>query len=225
MLARLAKISRPFLDQVSDRDVAALKQAAISMRYQAGELIHNRGDNKPGLSIVKSGLVRVGLIHTDGTFVIMSMLGAGQTFGEFTLFADLPRTHDIIAQNETLVWQLPGNRFLQLCENCPALLPALLKTSLVRNFALLEMIEAMRSLPVLERVAKMLVILVATARQGENFYTRHSDLSATLGVSRATLSKALSKLEELSFIERGYGRINISDHEALTNWVLSRELM
>lgn len=223
MLHQLADISRPFLEQLSQKDIAALKSAAILMRYQDDELIHNRGDDKPGLSIVTSGLIRVGVIHEDGTFIITSMLGKGQTFGEFTLYADRPRTHDIIAQGETQVWQLPGTRFLNLCDTHPALLPALLKTSLVRNFVLLEMIEALRSLPVVERVAKILVLLVTMARQGDNFYARQSDLAATLGLSRATLSKALARLEALGLITRGYGRIMIIDHGALTDWVSARD--
>lgn len=223
MLSKLRTISVPYLDQLVDTDVEALKTVAIPMRYADGELIHNRGDDKPGLSIVRSGLVRVGVIRTDGTFVITSMLGAGQTFGEFTLFADLPRTHDIIAQGETLVWQLPGKRFLRLCEKKSNLLPALLQTSLVRNYVLLELIEAMRSLPVLERLAKTLVILVATAGQGDEFYTRQSDLAATLGMSRPTLSTALTKLEALNLITRGYGRIHISDFQSLTEWVSARD--
>jgi len=223
MLSKLRDISVPYLEQLVDSDLESLKAAAIPMRYADGELIHNRGDDKPGLSIVRSGLVRVGVIRTDGTFVITSMLGVGQTFGEFTLFADLPRTHDIVAQGETLVWQLPGKRFLRLCENNGALLPALLQTSLVRNYVLLELIEAMRSLPVLERVAKTLVILVATARQGDEFYTRQSDLAATLGMSRPTLSTALAKLETLKLITRGYGRIQISDYQSLTEWVSARD--
>lgn len=223
MLLELNALSRPFLAQLSGQDITALERAAIAMRYQDGELIHNRGDNKPGLSIVRSGAVRVGIIRENGTFVITSMLGPGQTFGEFTLFADLPRTHDIMAQGEAQIWQLPGMRFLQLCENRPDLLPALLKTSLVRNYLLLEMIEAMRSLPVLERVAKILLILVATSQQGDKFYTRQSDLAATLGMSRATLSKALGQLERLDLISRGYGRIMIPDHKISTNWVSARD--
>ena len=223
MLDQLVQISHPFLEQLAEDDIADLRALAIPMRYSDGELIHNRGDDKPGLSIVRSGLIRVGVIRSDGTFVITSILGEGQTFGEFTLFADLPRTHDIIAQGEAEVWQLPGQRFLRLCETNANLLPALLKTSLVRNYILLEMIEAMRSLPVLERVAKTLLILVTTARHGDGFYTRQSDFAATLGMSRATLSKALAQLEERTLIERGYGRITISDHIALTEWVRARD--
>lgn len=223
MLEKLSKITDPFLEQLSNADVAALETASIAMRYESGALIHNRGDDKPGLSIVRSGLIRVGVIREDGTFVITSMLGPGQTFGEFTLFASLPRTHDIIAEGETYVWQLPGTRFMRLSEKHPAIMPALLRTSLVRNYILLEMIEAMRSLPVLERVAKMLVILVATARQGDKFTTRQSDLAATLGLSRATLSKVLRQLETRDLISRGYGRINIPDPEILTQWVSARD--
>jgi CRP-like cAMP-binding protein len=223
MLERLAAISDPFLKMVSPNALSTIEAASILMKYSDGALIHNRGDEKPGLSIVRSGLVRVGMIREDGTFVITSLLGAGQSFGEFTLFADLPRTHDIVAQGETEVWQLPGARFSRLCETQPELMEALLKTALVRSHVLLEMIEAMRSLPVLERVAKILVILVTTTGESSHFYTRQSDLAVTLGLSRTTLSKALTQLEADGLVARGYGQISLPDRDRLIAWIRTRE--
>ncbi len=223
MLERLAAISDPFLKMISPNALSAIEAASILIKYGDGALIHNRGDDKPGLSIVRSGLVRVGMIREDGTFVITSLLGAGQSFGEFTLFADLPRTHDIVAQGETEVWQLPGARFSRLCETQPELMEALLKTALVRSHVLLEMIEAMRSLPVLERVAKILVILVTTTGENSHFYTRQSDLAVTLGLSRTTLSKALTQLEADGLVARGYGQISLPDRDRLIAWISARE--
>lgn len=215
MLEKLSGIARPFLKSISPESVAAIKAAAIPMKYAEGALIHNRGDDKPGLSIVRRGTVRVGIIRADGTFVITSLLGAGQTFGEFTLYAGLPRTHDIIAMGETEIWQLPRRRFLELAETRPELTEALLRTGLVRTHILLEMIEAMRSLPVLERVAKTLVILITTAGEETTFRCRQSDLAATLGMSRQTLSAALRKLEGLGLVTTGYGEISLADRERL----------
>jgi len=223
MLDRLADISHPFMDRLSPKGVQAVKNAAISMRYVDGELVHNRGDEKPGLSIVRSGVVRIGVIRPDGTFALTSLLGPGQTFGEFTLFAGLPRTHDIVAQGDTEIWQLPGDRFLNLCEKHTELTQALLATSLVRSHTLLELIEAMRSLPVLERVAKTLVIMVTAAGRSKNYYTRQSDLAISLGISRTTLSKALMTLERDGLVSRGYGKIHLPDRERLIKWVSARD--
>ena len=223
MLDRLSEISRPFMDMITAESRRAIEASAIKMRYSDGALIHNRGDEKPGLSIVRQGIVRVGLIRTEGTFVITSIFGPGQSFGEFTLFAGLPRTHDIIAQGETEVWQLPGERFLRLREKRPDLMEALMKTALVRSHVLLEMIEAMRSLPDLERVAKVLVILMTTAGQTSQFYTRQSDLAVTLGLSRTSLSKALAQLEADGLVTRGYGQIRLPDRDRLITWITARD--
>jgi CRP-like cAMP-binding protein len=224
MLDKLAQISTPFLKSISPDALQAIKQAAISMKYADGALIHNRGDEKPGLSIVRRGTVRVGIIRADGTFVIASLLGAGQAFGEFTLYAGLPRTHDIIAMGETEIWQLPRNRFLELTKTRPELTEALLRTGLVRSHILLEMIEAMRSLPVLERVAKTLVILVTTAGDGPTFRCRQSDLAATLGLSRQTLSAALKRLTKMGLVKLEYGGITLPDRQLLISWLGKRDI-
>jgi len=223
MLDKLSEIAQPFLSGLPASSVRDIQSVAIPMKYADGALIHNRGDDKPGLSIVRRGTVRVGLIRTDGTFVITSLLGAGQTFGEFTLYAGLPRTHDIIAMGETEIWQLPRQRFLKLAETRPELTQGLLKTALVRTHILLEMIEAMRSLPVLERVAKILLILVTTAGKDSVFHCRQSDLAVTLGISRMTLSKALKTLEKLGLVTLGYGGIALPDKARLIAWITERD--
>jgi len=224
MLDRLAALSSPFLERLSPETMKVVAAASIPVKYTDGGLIHNRGDEKPGLSIVRSGSVRVGIIRPDGTFVITSILGPGQNFGEFTIFAGLPRTHDIIAQGETEIWQLPAERFHRLSDVMPDITQAILAITLVRNYVLLELVEAMRSLPVKERVAKTLFMLVTLAGRETRFYTRQSDLAATLGLSRTTLSKALSQLENEGLVSRGYGVIRLPDRERLFHWITARDI-
>ena len=98
----ICRIVRPqastsFMETLPVASAHRLRRAAVLVRYGEGELIHNRGDDKPGLSIVHRGHVRVGIYGYAGTFILSALLGPGQTFGEFTLLAGLPRTHDAVA--------------------------------------------------------------------------------------------------------------------------------
>jgi len=90
---------------------------------------------------------------------------------------------------------------------------------LKRTHSLLELLDAMRRLPLRERTAKVLLNLV-NANESENLIEcRQSDLAATLGVTRASLNKALQQLAELELIELGYGKIELSNNRALSEWV------
>ena len=211
--------TKPLLDQVSPRVAGQILSIANLVKYADGQLIHNRGDDKPGLSLVKSGSVNVGMYGVDGTFVMTTILGAGQFFGEFTLFAGLPRTHDISAKVPTEIYQISGPRFLQLYHQETELSQALLASSLIRLHSALEILDAIRRLPLLERTAKILHIMIRTGGNPKFLDCRQSDLAYTLGVSRVSLGKALQKLAILGLIELGYGHIQLPDPAKLTSWV------
>jgi CRP-like cAMP-binding protein len=72
-------------DLISSSVDEQLRDIATPFRYQAGQLIHHRGDDKPGISIVRAGVVKVGNIGSDGSFVATTELGPGRYFGELTL--------------------------------------------------------------------------------------------------------------------------------------------
>ncbi len=193
--------------------------AGAVIRYQDGQLIHSRGDLKPGISIVVSGAVQVGVYGSDGLFVMTSNLGPGQTFGEFTLFANLPRTHDITAAGETEINQISAAAFERLYEAHSEISRALLTTTLVRSHRLLEILDAIRRLPMRERTAKVLFTMLQTAGGDQSFEYRQAELAHALGVSRTSLATALKQLRDLGLIDTGYGEIRIPDPDKLQRWV------
>lgn len=197
-----------------------LLRAAVLVRYGEGELIHNRGDGKPGLSIVHRGHVRVGTYGYEGTFILSALLGPGQTFGEFTLLAGLPRTHAAVAaSSDTEVHQLSRERFLTFFRDDPAVAQALLSTTLVRMHLLLESLDHHRRLPLDARVASALVGLTATLAEPEIAPIRQADLACMLGMSRMSVSKALKALAGRGLVELGYGVIRIPDPSRLADWL------
>lgn len=219
MLDLLTAHAPAFMDLLPEDAANRLKDAATLTSYGDGQLIHNRGDDKPGLSIVHTGAAQAGVLGEDGSFVLTSILGPGQIFGEFTLFAGLPRTHDMTASGPTEIYQLTASRFTALYDSDPAISRALLSSSLARTHLLLEMMDAIRRLPLPARTAKVLVNMMQTTRDQDRFECRQSDLAFTLGVSRMSLNKALKELAEAGLIETGYGVIKLVDRPRLLDWL------
>lgn len=214
--------SPALLKQVTPETRARLIAAATIVKYSAGQMIHSRGDDKPGLSIVKSGAVRVGIYGTDGDFVMTSMLGEDHSFGEFTLFTTLPRTHDISAAVATEIYQLSQASFTRIYDSAPDLARALTTATLIRSHLLLEMLDAIRRLPLLERTAKFLITTMTTQGGVSTLDYRQSDFAYMLGVSRVSLNRALKQLADLDLIELGYGAINIPSPNVLEDWLTRR---
>lgn len=216
----LTKIISPaFLDQLPEVVVNELLFDAVLMKYSDGQLIHTRGALKPGLSIVNKGAAHVGVNGVDGTFVMVAALGPGECFGEFTLFTELPRTHDISSIGESEIYQLSKTKFDTLYQRHPSISRALLKTTLTRTHILLEMLDAIRRLPIVERTAKTLLSMSYTLGGSTVLHSRQDDLAYTLGVTRVSLGKALKKLSKLGLIDVGYRKITIINQSELIRWV------
>lgn len=194
-------------------------QAATLVTYQDGQLIHVRGETKPGLSIVHRGAVRVGTVGIDGSLVTITILGEGQSFGELTLFSGLPRTHDVSAVGKTQIYQINPARFERLFDQNPALAKALLITTLARSHHLLELLDDMRRLSLPVRAAKFIVTMSKSAVLPGQVRCTQAELAFALGVSRVSLGKALKRLMTLELISLGYGYINIPSLPALCAWV------
>lgn len=212
----------PYLDLLPRECVAQLRSVGHRRTFSDGQFVHSRGDENPGISIIEDGAAQAGIYSADGSFVLTSYIGPGHTFGDFTVFTNLPRTHDISAVGPTTILEVPARRFKALCSEDPQYMQALMQTTLMRSHLILEMLHAVRSLPLLERVAKFLLILAPGGANAPKLKFRQSDLASTLGVSRASMNAALAKLETLGLLERGYGYVTIHDRTALATWLNSR---
>lgn len=220
MLDLLERNSPALMQLISPALAEELHKASVTVKYDDGQSIHSRGDNKPGVSIVKSGAARIGTLGMDGSFITVSVLGVGQSFGEHTLFADLPRTHDVSAVGPTEIDQIPGPVFMRLFDEQRELAPALLKTALARSYAFLEQLDDMRRLALHVRLAKFLMSIGVANQQAEAVIKcLQSELAFTLGVSRVAIGKAVKRLHAAGLIEPGYGQITLRDRARLKRWI------
>ncbi len=202
---------------------ARLRGVATRVGYPDGRLIHARGDDKPGFSIVANGAVRFVKRLADGGELTISVLGPGHSFGEATLFGGMARAYDAVAVGETAVDQISKVAFERLLGAEPALGRALLVATTRRLYAALGFLDDLRSLPLEARAAKLILGMTASAKRTDRIECRQSDLAFTLGVSRVSVGKALGALQQLRLINLGYGEIGIPDRRALATWVAARE--
>jgi len=209
----------PFMQLLSPELAQRLSESGHRRALSDGQFVHSRGDQRPGVSIIEDGAAQAGIYGADGEFILTSYIGPGHTFGEFTVFTTLPRSHDISAVGATTLLEVPAPRFLALCQEEPDYMHALLQTTFMRSHLVLEMLHAVRSLPLLQRVAKFLLILAPGGPNVPVLRFRQSDLASTLGLSRASMNRALATLAEKELIERGYGNIKICNRDRLTHWL------
>lgn len=211
-----------FFQLLSAEQQGRLIEIASLVHYSDKQLVHCRGDDKPGLSVIKSGSVNVGVGGADGTFVLTTILGPGECFGEFTLFTELPRTHDIYSAGSTSIYQIPAAPFMRVFSSDADYAKALLKTTLMRTHQMLELFDTFQRLPLMERTAKILLSMSLSSGDFHEVKCRQSDLAITLGTTRVSLGKVLQNLSHEGLIELGYGKILLPDRQHLQAWLEQR---
>lgn len=214
--------SPALLDLLPENTLIALRERANHIVYKDGQLIHERGDLKPGLSIVHSGKVRFGNPGSDGSYVTTALFGEGHCFGEFTLFANLPRTHDAVAVGETVINQIDAASIDRLLISQPELYRVMLVAVTRRLHAAVEFMDDMRRLPLKVRIAKLVHSISKTSDKIGEIKLTQSDMAFSFGVSRVSIGQALSSLQSEKLVKTGYGKIYIPDPERLALWVASR---
>lgn len=206
-------------DLLTPRLAARLRAGGTPVRYADRALIHARGDIKPGLSMVRTGSVRFGNPGSDGSYIVITVMGPGQCFGEFSLFADLPRTHDAVAIGDTVVDQISRTAFDAILAEEPELSRIMLTAVTGRLHAAMEMLDDMRRLPLAVRAAKLIRQLAGASARPDLVRCTQTELAFALGVSRVSSGKALGRLQALGLVEPGYGQIGIPDLDRLTSWI------
>jgi len=211
--------SKSFLKVLPENLRDALLAKAKLHRYADGEQIHRRGDTGQALSVIASGRVRFSNIGKDGKRVSLITLGIGESFGEFTLFADSPRMFDMHARGETTVQVIERKPFENLLKAKPELASFIISMLARRLLTALEVLDDERRLPLITRLAKALLRRPRAEAEEVEITVTQKDLADELTVSRVALGTALGKLRKLGLLETSYGRIAITDLDAMKQWV------
>jgi CRP/FNR family transcriptional regulator, cyclic AMP receptor protein len=99
------------LNEAELSDVAALMERR---GYSAGDVVFHQGDIGDRFFYVAEGKVQVWLKLPDGGSRELATLGPGQYFGELALLDDLPRSADVICGEESELWSLEREQFINL---------------------------------------------------------------------------------------------------------------
>ena len=179
----------------------------------AGEMLYRKGDPVGGFYGVVQGAIKVSTLGGDGREGILSVVEAGNWFGEASLVDGLPRPHDATAVQRTVVLVVSQPAFNRLMQR-GVFARAIGGLLCGRLRALYGMVEDSMLRSTRTRVARRLLALArgdATMSNDARASVTVSQeaLAMMLGITRQTLSKELKVLAHAGVLSMGYGRIEI----------------
>jgi CRP-like cAMP-binding protein len=199
----------PLFEGAEPRVVARLAERGVVRQYRRGTYLFHQGDESPGVFFLASGRVEISSLSANGQRQLHTTIDHPQFFGELGVLGDMPRTASALALEDSTVWVVPGEVFVQFLQEEPGAARALLR-ALARQVQSHEaFVEDLLYLDLKGRVAKRLLQLVSPSLDelpGDGAVlpsiVTHADLASLCGGSRENVTRILSDLQRRGFLER-----------------------
>lgn len=208
----------------SPEEKALLQDLGTPLTIPPQGMVYFQGDPADKIYYIRKGRVRVFQNTASGREVNLDVVEAGHIIGESAFAPGQVRPACVQAVNtvqlvsfrqEDLTPHFQARptlalHFLQQCSNTMDRL-----TSRLREQCLLDRFG---------KTASFILDLTATdspekGTVGGSLPYTHENIAESLGLSRSTVTMVLGRFEKLGWVKSGYGKLQILDREALTEFV------
>jgi len=186
--------------------VSASEHIFTTCIFPKRSLVFDQGDPTRIVYLIKRGKVRVTRLTPDGKEVTLAVLGAGDIFGEETLFDDQPRTTHAICIDECLLCTAKADDLFALLAGNPTLA---INVAKILNDRLVEASATMEDLAYAKISDRLMHLFVRLADEhgvptpsGTRLDVRltHADIASLIGSTRETVSLEMAQLARVGRI-------------------------
>ena len=196
----------PIFSELTDGDITSLSRLASRRRYPKDTVVFFENEEGDSFFMILEGRIKVTILGDDGREVILSMLGAGDFFGEMALLDNEPRSATAIAVEETELLSLHRTDFQTVLTDNRSITVALIKVLTSRLRRANHQISTLALLDVYGRVARVIVDMAREEgrrlRDGRIAFRRatHQEIANRIGTTRETVTRMLKDLERQGLI-------------------------
>ena len=187
-----------------------IEQSGSVRKYAKDEIIYLQGDTAQSFCYIKKGSVKVYMNSVDGNEKTLNTARHGEIIGEGAFFDKKPK-----ALTNTEVIMIDKKRLTDIIAQHPTLAFELLEILANRIRLLSSQLDSMTFMQADARIAGF---LLESEHNGIVAIT-HEEIANTVGVSRVTVSKTLSRFAKSGYISTEYRRILIKSREGLEKLV------
>jgi CRP/FNR family cyclic AMP-dependent transcriptional regulator len=205
----------PIFDSLSDDRLAPVARAASLRSVPRGAVVLRAGAHtdvhNDSVYIILVGSLKVMISDEYGREAILSVLGAGELFGEMGVIDDHPRSASVVAVESSELVVISKNDFKRcLAENFDVSL--YIMRSLSRRLRRADRnIESLALMDVYGRVARTLLDMAET-ENGQSVVKRKitkQDIAKMIGASREMVSRVMRDLQDRGLITEVAGVIQL----------------
>ncbi len=201
---------------LTEGDLNELHRIVVKKSFPKGEIVFSEGDEGTGFYLLKSGRVKVFKMSPAGKEQVLHIITPGEPFGEVSVFTGkpFPAYAETIEDSEVLYF--PRDGFIKMIKKRPSIAMNMLAVLSMRLKEFVSTIEGLALKEVPKRLGAYLIY--EAEKRGENSITLDIPkglLASMIGTIPETLSRSLSKLAKMGYIEVDGPKIRIKDLEGL----------
>ena len=201
----------PLLSRLDEKALGNLEKAAIKRAYPKNTILISKGDQSDQLFVVLKGKLKVSIADASGKEIIMSLLGAGDYFGEMAMIDGESRSATIMTTQASEVLTISRDDFHRTLMSSPELMFELLKVLARKVRIATDKLESLAFEDVYGRLVKLLIQL---ARPHEDVWIvedrlTHQEIANMIGSSREMVTRILKALTSGGYISIDRKRITI----------------
>lgn len=203
----------PLFDGLSAAQLEEISRMAVRRKVLRNKTIVRAGDKTDSLFVIVSGSAKVLNRDAEGHEVILSLLGAGQCFGEMGLIDGSPRSADVVTNENCQLLVIAKADFKKALAGNVDLGLNIMKSLVLRLREANRKIESLALMDVYGRVAKLLLDL-SEQENGVRMIRRKvtkQDMAKMVGASREMVSRVMRDLETSGYIRVEEGCIVLTE--------------
>jgi CRP/FNR family cyclic AMP-dependent transcriptional regulator len=198
----------PYLTAVGDGEADRLAERGRVHNHRKGSYLCHQGDPAPDVFFLVEGRVEISSIASNGSRVLHATVDEPQFIGELAVLGDQPRTASVLALEDTTVWVVPAEVFVDFLTAEPAAGRAVLRALARQVHASESFVDDLLFLDLKGRVAKRLLQFATPSLEdlpddGTLIpVVTHADLASMCGGSRENVTRVLSEFQRRALIGR-----------------------
>ena len=192
---------------LKDEDIDLIAENSSVKKFKKKSLIFLEKEEGRFFYIITKGRLKITQIDSEGNEVILSMLVAGEYFGEMAIIDDVERCANAQAMEDVELLAISDTDFLNMLKSVPGLSYNLLKTFAVRLREADSYVKGLFLDNAKKRILNTLINLAEKMGEMEDgamilSSINQTDLANISGTSRETLSRILKKLDDEKVIRK-----------------------
>lgn len=209
----------PIFSDLPKETIDKIALAGSRKAYKKDSVILMEEEAGSALFVIISGKVKISRTSNDGREVILSILNESDFFGEMAILDGLARSATVVALEESELFIIQRNDFLDMLKQFPEISIALL-TELTSRLRIADM--KIKALSLKDAEGKVATVILQLAddmgkiKQGVVEIEKlplQQDLANMAGTSRETISRTLHTFAKKGMVELDGSKLRILNYE------------